>query len=180
MNTVVCIGDSLTYGYGVTIPYPNRLAAKFPGVSFVNLGLNGDTAANIDAVRKTVADAYSPSRVIVWAGINDIDLDHSYGTILTNLQNIYTYYKVTKGYSVWAVTVTPQDVNSSDRNTIRDSLNNWIRTSATNVDYVVDAWLAIRDPLNTTKRNPTYLDPSTPNHLNDYGMAAVVAAFPHL
>lgn len=182
-NTIVCIGDSLTYGKSwlngsdLHMTLNMRLAERYPGLSIVNLGVNGDTSGGVDT-RKTDADRYNPFRVIVWAGINDVTIGTTAATIETNLQSIYNYYKSTKGYEVWAVTITPKDDDGNSLNTVRTNVNNWIKNTATGVDRVIDAWTTIRDPNDTTKRLTAYADPNTPNHVNDAGLAAIVELFP--
>lgn len=182
MNTIVCIGDSLTFGRDwlngsdLAQPLNVRLAEHYPGLNVVNLGVNGNTTTNIDA-RKAEADAYSPFRVIVWAGINDIYNGATESQIKNSLQSIYDYYHL-KGYEVWAITITPKDDDDSSKNTIRTNVNAWITNTATSVDRVIDAWTAIRDPNDTTQRLAAYADPNTENHINDAGMAAIVSLFP--
>lgn len=183
MNTVVCIGDSLTYGKSwlngsdLAMTLNVRLSIKYPGISFVNLGANGEITTALD-IRKAEADAYNPFRVIVWEGINDISIGVSAATIQSNLQSIYTYYKVTKGYEVWALTITPKDDNSTAQNTVRDNVNYWIKYHATSVDRAIDAFRAIVSPVDNTIRYWKYADPNTQNHMNDAGMAAIVNLFP--
>lgn len=185
MNTIVCIGDSLTYGKSwlngsdLSLTLNTRLSIRYSGLSVVNLGVNGDTSSGVDS-RKTDADRYSPFRVIVWIGINDVSSGVSANTLETNLQSIYTYYKSTKKYEVWAVTITPKDDDGVLANGVRLAVNVWIRNDALNVDRVIDAWTTIRDPNDVNKRLPAYADPNTQNHMNDAGMAAIVSSFPAL
>jgi len=185
MGTVVCIGDSLTngrdWGNGTSpiMPLNVRLSIKYPRIRFVNLGVNGDTSAGIYS-RRTDANSYSPYRIVVWAGISDINTGVSSSTIQTNLGNIYSYYSGL-GYSVYALTITPRDPDDSAKNTIRNTVNTWIKTIPSGVSLVIDAFTIIADPTNTTQRNPLYAqngDLSTPSHINDAGYQAIVDAFP--
>ena len=70
---IVCLGDSLTYGYGV----PRRdcwvsLAAEMTGHTIVNKGVNGDTAGGMLArFRRDVAEE-APGLLFVMGGGNDI------------------------------------------------------------------------------------------------------------
>ena len=70
---IVCLGDSLTYGYGV----PRRdcwvsLAAEMTGHTIVNKGVNGDTAGGMLArFRRDVAEE-APRLLFVMGGGNDI------------------------------------------------------------------------------------------------------------
>lgn len=176
-NTVVIIGDSLTYGKwdngSPTKNLTNRLSEKYPRIRFVNLGINGDGLANMNS-RKGTADAYEPFRVIVWGGINDVAGEVSLCTMIENLETIYAYY-AGKGYEVWAMTVTPRDDNSSENLIARDALNSWIMTTA-DVDRVIDTFSIIADPMDTDIRLAAYADSFTPNHLTDAGYGAIVAS----
>lgn len=176
-NTIVCIGDSMTRGLQVTVPLNVRLAIKYPKVNIVNLGVGNDTTAQMYA-RRTTIDLYSPFRVVVWGGVNDVALSVSAATIQANLQSIYDYCKVTKGYEVWALTITPIDTNTTEMNTVRTTVNNWIKAVPSNVDRVIDAWTAVRDPSDPTKRLPAYAVEADIVHLNDLGHAAIAALFP--
>lgn len=70
---VVCLGDSLTYGYGV----PRKdcwvsLAAERSGHTLVNRGVNGDTTGGMLArFGRDVLDQ-GPHRVLLMGGANDI------------------------------------------------------------------------------------------------------------
>ena len=70
---IVCLGDSLVYGYGV----PRRdcwiaLSAQRTGHELVNCGLSGDTTGGMLArFRPCVLEA-SPKRVLLLGGANDI------------------------------------------------------------------------------------------------------------
>ncbi len=182
-NTIACIGDSPHLwkdwpGGDLNMTLNARLAVKYPGLSVINLGVNGDTAANINSTRKTAVDVYRPFRVVVWAGINDIPGGTSAATLQSDLQSIYNYYRVTKGYEVIALTILPRDDDTGSMNTVRNTVNNWIKNAATNVDRVIDAWLTIADPNDLTKRLPAYANLNSPNHMNDAGLAAIVNLFP--
>lgn len=180
MNSIVCIGDSLTYGKGwlngsdLSRTLNVRLAQKYSGIDVVNLGINGNTTGDINT-RKTSADSYSPFRIVVWAGINDIFNGVSEATIKSNLQSIYDYYKNTKHYEVWAITITPLDGDTLNHNTLRNTINNWIKSS--NVDRVIDAFSVVADPNDSTKRLGAYADPNTPSHINDLGVSEIVKLF---
>lgn len=181
MNTIVCIGDSLTYGknwgYGSDLHKSLNvlLSEKYPKVCVVNLGVNGELTSDI-VTRKTSVNQYNPFRVVVWAGINDITQGVSSATIETNLQSLYTYFDGL-GYEVWAITITPVDNESSAKNTIRNTVNAWIKNTASGLDRVIDAFSVIANPEDTTKRFPAYADPNTPNHINDLGMASIAGLF---
>ena len=70
---IVCLGDSLTYGYGV----PRRdcwvsLAAEATGHTMVNRGINGDTTGGMLARFGRDVLGEQPERVLLMGGANDI------------------------------------------------------------------------------------------------------------
>ena len=71
-TTIVCLGDSITYGVGAggEPGYPERLAERL-GVPVVNAGVPGDTAEDALA-RLDDALAHDPWLVIVEVGGNDL------------------------------------------------------------------------------------------------------------
>lgn len=78
---VVALGDSLTLGVGATGPawsYPGLLAVTRPTFDVTNMGLGGDTVANMLAtsLNRVNRAKYGPERernfVVVWGGTNDL------------------------------------------------------------------------------------------------------------
>ena len=70
---IVCLGDSLTYGYGV----PRKdcwvsLAAEATGHTLVNRGINGDTTGGMLARFGRDVLSEQPDRVLLMGGANDI------------------------------------------------------------------------------------------------------------
>lgn len=68
---IIAFGDSLTYGYGAAPEesYPSVLG-ELIGRDIINLGVNGNTAADGLARIETLAD-YNPSMVLIEFGAND-------------------------------------------------------------------------------------------------------------
>ena len=70
---IICLGDSLTYGYGVprqeTWP---ALAEKKSGHTIINLGISGDTTAGMLARFNTEVLPQSPDAIVFMGGCNDI------------------------------------------------------------------------------------------------------------
>lgn len=73
IKKIVCLGDSITYGYNVypEDAWPAR-AAALTGLSFINCGINGDTAAGM--LWRFYEDVVSqkPDLCIIMGGTNDI------------------------------------------------------------------------------------------------------------
>lgn len=71
---IVCIGDSLTYGYGVKrASVWTALASRaMPGSEIVNKGINGDTTGGMLSRFETDAAGSGPDVIFVMGGSNDI------------------------------------------------------------------------------------------------------------
>jgi acyl-CoA thioesterase-1 len=70
---IVCLGDSLTYGFGVSRSDTwVSLAAKRTGIEFINCGINGDTTGRMLARLQNAMTVYSPDKVLLMGGSNDI------------------------------------------------------------------------------------------------------------
>lgn len=71
--TLVCFGDSLTYGYGVAPGegYVDRLRNAHPDWAIVNSGVNGDTADGGLLRLEYSVLRHRPDRVLILFGSND-------------------------------------------------------------------------------------------------------------
>ncbi|MTJ92922.1 MAG: hypothetical protein F8N36_08690 [Desulfovibrio sp.] len=83
---IACLGDSLTYGYGIPRPRVwTTLLAQRTDIDVRNCGINGDTTGgmlarfNIDVVQAG-ADA-----VLIMGGFNDLALGAGLGTVKANI-----------------------------------------------------------------------------------------------
>ncbi len=72
-KTVVCIGDSLTYGYLMDPgeDYPSRVA-RLTGLRVINAGVNGDTAEDIERRFQRRVLAAAPDACVLLGGSNDV------------------------------------------------------------------------------------------------------------
>src|SRR5665647_575487 len=90
---IVCIGDSLTQGFGVS----NRenwvaLMNKSSKVEFINKGINGDTTSGmLSRFNKDVIEE-KPKIVIIMGGLNDIIVENSPGGIQSNIMSMAVSY----------------------------------------------------------------------------------------
>ena len=83
---IVCLGDSLTYGYGV----PRRrnwvsLTAARTGFEMVNRGVNGDTSGGMLARLGALIGEDRPDLLLAMGGLNDLMIGVSVKTICANL-----------------------------------------------------------------------------------------------
>jgi len=93
--TLVCLGDSLTAGYGATTPGADDKSKSYPAflqtkttIPVINAGVSGNTTANgLSRVDKDVLSK-NPQIVIILLGANDLFQGISLNTTKNNLQNI--------------------------------------------------------------------------------------------
>lgn len=87
MNSIVCIGDSLTYGYGVSTKssWVELLRKRLGNVKVINAGVNGDTT--IGMVSRFTEDVVynNPDIVIILGGTNDFLTNRSAENALKNI-----------------------------------------------------------------------------------------------
>lgn len=87
MNSIVCIGDSLTYGYGVSTKssWVELLRNRLGNVKVINAGVNGDTT--IGMVNRFTEDVVynNPDIVIILGGTNDFLTNKSAENALKNI-----------------------------------------------------------------------------------------------
>jgi lysophospholipase L1-like esterase len=84
--TLVCLGDSLTYGYGIPRPrtWPSLLA-RATGIDVRNHGVNGDTTGGMLARFAADVVGEDPHGILVMGGFNDLALGAGLGVVKANL-----------------------------------------------------------------------------------------------
>jgi acyl-CoA thioesterase I len=86
---IVCLGDSLTFGYGV---YPSQcwvdLLKQHTKCEIINSGINGDTTAGM--LSRSYGDVIEnkPTHVIIMGGTNDLLQDYSLGNVINNIEEL--------------------------------------------------------------------------------------------
>ena len=86
---IVCIGDSLTYGYGVRRAHVwTRLIEDKYGVEVLNKGINGDsTGGMLSRFHRDVVDN-KPSYVFIMGGANDMIMEVPLSVIRSNISTM--------------------------------------------------------------------------------------------
>jgi lysophospholipase L1-like esterase len=86
-GVVLCVGDSITAGYGLAAGYPEYLAALI-GEPVVNAGQSYEKSA--DGVAKTpgLLDEHRPSRMTILYGINDVQESASETIVVDNIRTM--------------------------------------------------------------------------------------------
>lgn len=86
---VVCLGDSLTFGYGV---YPGEnwcdLVKKNLNIDIINKGINGDTSSGM--LFRSFSDVINlnPSSAMVMGGTNDFLMGYDVDRVVDNISTI--------------------------------------------------------------------------------------------
>ena len=87
--SIVCIGDSLTFGYGVkkTKSWVSVLSTKIKE-KLMNKGIPGNTTTEMK--ERFIEDVvnYKPSKVIIMCGTNDVFLNRTINDILNNINEM--------------------------------------------------------------------------------------------
>lgn len=83
---IVCIGDSLTYGYGVD-PFDSwvRLVRNRTGLDIINKGINGDTTDGMLYRFEMDVISRKPDTVFMMGGSNDIIMNVDLSIIESNI-----------------------------------------------------------------------------------------------
>ncbi|MET7858220.1 SGNH/GDSL hydrolase family protein [Streptomyces sp. NPDC005318] len=194
VDTLVAFGDSITDGYDSTPNannrYPDHLARRLLagpephrfGIS--NQGISGNKVLadgkGDSAQARFARDVLSQphvSTVIMMEGGNDIGADNaSAQQLISAYQQMVTRAR-SRGICVIGGTLTPFEGSgyySPERETVRQAVNDWIRTSGA-FDALVDFDKATRDPERPTRLLPAY-DSGLHLHLNDAGYRAMANA----
>lgn len=83
---IVCIGDSLTFGYGIRkIDSWCSLLDNIPSFNVINKGINGDSSVGILSRFYEDVLTLTPSLCIIMCGSNDILANRSVRSILDNV-----------------------------------------------------------------------------------------------
>ena len=86
---IVCIGDSLTYGYGVRRSKVwTKIAEEKLKIEIINEGINGDTSSGMLSRFHNSVYMQKPDSVHIMGGINDLIVGADIGIVKTNLMSL--------------------------------------------------------------------------------------------
>jgi lysophospholipase L1-like esterase len=141
VKRILCLGDSLTYGFGVSRRETwVSLAAERTGMEFINRGVNGDTTEGMLARLQDEMTACSPDRVLLMGGSNDIFMSKTAESAKANISAL-AHQAAASGAIPWLGTPIPLDVDNIRRDwasptdaarfqEIGDEYAEWLRTFA--------------------------------------------------
>jgi len=179
VHQIYSIGDSLTAFNTVNYAYLNNLLSllgnKWNGNNF---GVGGNyTAQMLARFNNDVLSNFDAEYVIIWGGIVDVIYYVDNTVIESNLQAMYTAAH-NAGLKVVALTLCPFKGSSGytpDRLTNLQTINNWIKNTATGIDYIIDTYPVLVDPATSDTLLPAY-DYGDHLHLSAVGLDAVGSA----
>jgi len=83
---LVCIGDSLTFGYGIKRSEAwTRLIAELHGLEVLNKGVNGDTSGGMLSRFQYDVVLEKPDMVMIMGGVNDLIMGAPVGVVQANI-----------------------------------------------------------------------------------------------
>lgn len=86
---IVCLGDSLTYGYGVRRSKSwTKLAQEKLGIEIINEGISGDTTNGMLSRFRNAVYSKSPEAVLIMGGANDLIVGSDLGNIKSNIMSM--------------------------------------------------------------------------------------------
>lgn len=127
VHTVVCLGDSITEGYGAT-GYPAYLETMVDKTC-VNAGIGGTTSDSGASRAAKLLSRYKPGYLCVLYGANDVNQGKSVAFTMQNLQSICDYAASCRVCPILA-TLTPMSGQYAGHEAAVKDLNVKIRNLA--------------------------------------------------
>ncbi|MDR2175699.1 MAG: GDSL-type esterase/lipase family protein [Synergistaceae bacterium] len=167
---IVCLGDSLTYGFGVSRRNTwVSLTAERTGMELVNCGINGDTTGGMLARLRDEVETHSPDRVLIMGGSNDIFISGTAESAKTNISAL-SHQAAALGAAPLIGTPLPLDVENIRRDWASladaahaqktgDEYAEWLRLFAGVFNIpVVDFRSAFEEVSDAEQRRALYID----------------------
>lgn len=90
MKTILCVGDSITYGYGVILKesWFYLIKNKYKECKFINSGINGDTTVGMMNRLTSEINLHNPNIIIILGGSNDFLCNRKISDTLDNIKII--------------------------------------------------------------------------------------------
>ena len=122
MNTqkILCLGDSLTQGYGLSLAsrWTNLLEHDI-NIDVINCGINGDTTAGMLARCERLLIEHRPTHLIILGGTNDLWFGLSNELLISN---IHAILKQARFYNIEPVIgIPPSTLNDNEENFLNEN-----------------------------------------------------------
>ena len=172
---IYAFGNSLTYssGNGYYEAKLNSLLGSDWVV--VNAGIPGNsTSGLVNRVHREIIDHGDAMYCIVWCGVNDLIGNIYANQIISQLQYVYTALH-NDSIKVIALTIAPfkgHGAWTTGKQLSLDSINTWIKTSATALDDKVDVYALLEDTPGSDILKTSY-DIGDHLHMTEAGYEAV-------
>lgn len=86
---IVCLGDSLTYGFGVRRSRAwTKLAQEKSGMEIINEGICGDTSGGMLSRFHNAVSSKNPELVLIMGGVNDLIVGGDLGNVKSNIMSM--------------------------------------------------------------------------------------------
>lgn len=182
---IVCIGDSLTYGYMLPRKkaWPNLLS-ELTEHRVINKGINGDTTAGMLSRFQTDVVTEKPSRLILMGGTNDFSNGQDYKTAASNLKTMIMQCKY---YMIKPMVLIPIPIISTEPvllmkagmvnaqiDKLKDEL---IEFQSINVFDLIDLKEEMIEILNTENLADYYLDDLHLNYEGNKVIAKIISKY---
>lgn len=128
MQKIVCLGDSITYGFpfGPQYSWVEYLNQVLPG-EVINEGINGNTTS--DMLRRMERDVlrHHPTHVVIMGGINDVFVGESFDRITWNINKMV---EMAQAQNIRTILGVPTAVDDPYIEKLLVRLRDWIKDLA--------------------------------------------------
>lgn len=187
---LVCIGDSLTTGYGVLRPESwVQLIKNKLNIEIINKGVNGDTTAGMLSRSYTDVLENNPTHGFIMGGCNDFIAERSLNMVKENIKELVKEF--TEHNIIPIIGIAPpihkelaekkwsSSVNYDKVNNIEKEYRQWIlEFAAENSIYYIDFYSCFLESLKMKKPRELYIDGLHPTTIAHKLMAdCIIDAF---
>lgn len=182
---IVCLGDSLTYGFGARRSMVwTKIAQDKLGMEIINEGICGDTTSGMIGRFYNAVYAKSPAAVLIMGGVNDFIVGADIGTVKSNImsmahQSIAKYIEPIIGIptKIYAENVRSDWAEFSDFNKVAKELaeyRQWLIKLCNTFNFkYIDFYSELENKAGTEARN-LYVDGL---HFNEKGNELLAEIF---
>lgn len=167
---VVCFGDSLTFGYGVSKEYRwTEIVRKELNIQLINRGFSGDTTAGMLSRSYKDVAKNKPDIVIIMGGTNDFISGRSEERVEENISSLCSEAIANSIIPIIAIQPLTEEgmankfwtseVNYSKVNNCIRDYREWVinNETYTNIKYI-DIYKTIEELCNTHTKEEYYID----------------------